>query len=178
MKFGLVSIHNRDANRASVNPREAAGMTSGISIRRPRSAEYSVVRSVVQTVVDETYGGLWAPPPLQIDEEDWSAAWIGVQGAAIAGMALTHREWLSDLWVLKEFRGIGIGGLLLARAEAEIAERGNPSARLRVVRSNANALSFYTAHDWAVKKEFPHEQLPITMVQMEKELGPTDRRSS
>jgi hypothetical protein len=29
---------------------------------------------VVQTVVDEIYGGLWAQPPLPIDEEDWSVA--------------------------------------------------------------------------------------------------------
>jgi len=126
----------------------------------------------VQTVVNETYGGLWAPPPLHIDEEDWSLAWIGVLHATITGMALTHREWLSDLWVLREFRGIGIGSLLLARAEAEIAESGNPCARLRVVQSNTTAQAFYAAHGWAAKREFPHERLPIVMIEMEKVLHP------
>jgi GNAT superfamily N-acetyltransferase len=152
-------------------------MALEIAIRRPLPPEHASVRSIVQTVVDEIYGGLWAPPPLQIDEEDWSLAWIGVHGAAIAGMALTHREWLSDLWVLKEFRGIGVGCMLLARAEAEIAERGNSSARLRVVQSNAKALAFYAARGWAVKKAFPHERLPVSMVEMEKALESADRRS-
>jgi ribosomal protein S18 acetylase RimI-like enzyme len=145
-------------------------MKAAITIRRPHTSEHSTVRSVVQTVVDETYGGLWAQPPLQIDEEDWSLAWISVLDTAITGIALTHREWLSDLWVLREFRGIGIGALLLARAEAEIAERGNPYARLRVVQSNENARTFYAAHGWATKREFPHERLPIVMTEMEKML--------
>ena len=153
-------------------------MTSAITIRRPHRSEYSSVKGVAQTVVDETYGGLWAPPPLQIDEEDWSLAWIDVVGSAIAGMALTHREWLSDLWVLREFRGMGVGAMLLARAEAEISERGNRSARLRVVQSNTNALAFYTAHGWAVKREFLHERLPITMTEMEKALAATNRNST
>jgi GNAT superfamily N-acetyltransferase len=146
-------------------------MKASVTIRRPHPSEHSSVRTVVQTVVDETYGGLWAPPPLQIDEEDWSLAWISVlDAAAITGMALTHQEWLSDLWVLREFRGTGIGALLLARAEAEIAERGNPFARLRVVQSNKYARTFYAAHGWAAKREFSHEQLPITMIEMEKAL--------
>ena len=66
-------------------------MKASVVIRRPRPSEHSSIRTVVQTVVDETYGGLWAPPPLQIDEidaGDWSLAWISVVEVAITGIVL------------------------------------------------------------------------------------------
>jgi GNAT superfamily N-acetyltransferase len=122
----------------------------------------------VQTVVDETYGGIWASPPLKIDEEDWSLAWVAVAGREIAGMALTHQEWVSDLWVLQPFRGIGGGALLLAQSETEIAERRYASARLRLVRLNTKAQVFYARRGWLVQREFSHERLPITMIEMAK----------
>ena len=93
-------------------------------IRRPKPHEYDSVRAIVQTVVDETYGGLWAPPPLPVDEEDWPLAWVAVVDMKIVGMVMTHEEWISDLWVLRESRGCGIGQRLLAQGEAEIAGRG------------------------------------------------------
>jgi GNAT superfamily N-acetyltransferase len=124
----------------------------------------------VQAVVDETYGGLWAEPPLGIDEEDWSLAWIAVAGKEIAGMTLTDREWVSDLWVLHPFRGLGAGTALLATGEAEIAGRGHAVARLRLVQSNANARVFYGNRGWRALREFPHEHLPVTMIEMAKHL--------
>ena len=82
---------------------------------------------------------------MQIDDEDWSRAWVAVTAGEIAGMMLTHQEWVSDLWVLPPFRNLGIGGLLLERAESEIAGRGHAVGRLRVVSLNARAQAFYTA---------------------------------
>jgi GNAT superfamily N-acetyltransferase len=125
---------------------------------------------VVQTVVDETYGGLWSQPPLPIDEEDWSLAWIAVAGAEIAGMTLTDREWVSDLWVLRPFRRLGAGTALLATAQAEIGRRGHNVARLRVVQSNTKARVFYESRGWLVKRTFPHEHLPVRMIEMAKDL--------
>ncbi len=81
-------------------------MTAAL-IRRPKVDEHDSVRALVQTVVDETYGGTWAPPPLSIDEEDWGLAWIAIIDGKIVGMALTYGEWISDLWVLRENRGRG-----------------------------------------------------------------------
>jgi hypothetical protein len=71
-------------------------------IRRPQPDEHDAVRAVVQTVVDEIYGGLWAPPPLPVDEENWGLSWIAVVDAKIVGMVLTHEEWISDLWVVHQ----------------------------------------------------------------------------
>ncbi|MGB6687739.1 MAG: GNAT family N-acetyltransferase [Terracidiphilus sp.] len=123
---------------------------------------------MVQTVVDEIYGGLWAPAPLPIDEEDWSAAWVAVVGSRIVGMVLTNDEWISDLWVLRENRGLGVGKRLLALGEAEIAGRGCETFRLRVVKSNALAVGFYLGTGWKVEREFPNERLPVTMLEMTK----------
>ena len=53
-------------------------MTSEAVLRRPAMHEHDAVRQLVQTVVDETYGGLWAPAPLPISEEDWRLAWVAV----------------------------------------------------------------------------------------------------
>lgn len=137
-------------------------------IRRPAFGEHAHVRAIVQAVVDETYGGLWAPPPLPVDEEDWSRAWVADSGAGPIGMILTHADAISDLWVLREWRGVGAGRALLAGGEAEVASRGHGAGRLRVVRSNANAIGFYARHGWRAEREFPHERLPITMVEMTK----------
>jgi GNAT superfamily N-acetyltransferase len=141
----------------------------GTLIRRPNAGEENCVRSVVQTVVDELYGGLWGlPAPLPIDEEDWSAAWVAVIDTRIVGMILTINDWLSDLWVLRENRGQGVGKQLLAQGEAEIAGRGHETFRLRVVKSNAHAVAFYLRHDWKVVREFPNERLPLMMLEMSK----------
>lgn len=139
---------------------------SDVIIRRPRPEEHESVRAVVQTVVDEIYGGLWAPPPLPVDEENWHSSWVAVQEAKIIGVVLTSGEWLDDLWVLRDARGCGVGQRLLAQGEAEIAARGHETLRLRVVQSNAAAIEFYRRHGWRIARAFPHERFPITMLEM------------
>jgi GNAT superfamily N-acetyltransferase len=106
-----------------------------VLIRRPQPEEHDSVRTVVQTVVDEIYGGLWAPPPLPVDEENWHSSWVAVQDAIIIGVVRTSGEWLDDLWVLRESRGYGVGQRLLAQGEAEIIARGYGTMHLRVVQS-------------------------------------------
>ncbi len=124
----------------------------------------------MQAVVDEMYGGLWAQPPLTIDEEDWSLAWIVAVDLEVVGMVLTAEDWVSDLWVLRSFRGAGVGTTLLGRAETEIADREYRHAKLRLVQSNTKARKFYESRGWHVDGETPHEHLPVTMVLMTKPL--------
>jgi ribosomal protein S18 acetylase RimI-like enzyme len=137
-------------------------------IRRPQPHEHDAVRVVVQTVVDETYGGLWAPPPLPVGEESWGLSWVAVVDANIVGMVLTHEEWISDLWVIRQHRGCGIGRRLLAHGEAEIVKRGCRTLRLRVLQSNRAAIDFYNRQGWRVAREFPHEKFPVTVLEMVK----------
>jgi ribosomal protein S18 acetylase RimI-like enzyme len=146
-----------------------------VLIRRPQFQEHDSVRAVVQTVVDEIYGGLWAPPPLPVDEESWDLSWIAVLDTKIIGMVLTGGEWLSDLWVLRESRGCGVGQRLLAQGEAEIVGRGHRTLRLRVVQSNAAAIQFYHRHRWRIAREFPHEKFPVMMLEMFKSVREDER---
>jgi ribosomal protein S18 acetylase RimI-like enzyme len=99
-----------------------------------------------------------------------SLAWVAVSESKIVGMVLTNQEWVSDLWVVREYRNAGIGRQLLSHAEVEIAARGHSTARLRVVISNVRAVSFYDRLGWRVAREFPHETLPIDMLEMSKVL--------
>jgi ribosomal protein S18 acetylase RimI-like enzyme len=145
-------------------------MTLKAILRKTNPSEQAAVQDLVQRVVDETYGGLWAEPPLTIDVEDWRQGWVAVVDGEIAGAMLTHEDWLSDLWMLPPFRSVGIGALLLRQAEAEIAGRKYATARLRVVASNNRAQAFYRRHGWVVQREFAHENLPITMIEMAKAL--------
>jgi len=146
-----------------------------VLIRRPQPEEHDSVRAVVQTVADEIYGGLWAPPPLPVDEENWHSSWVAVRDAKIIGVVRTSGEWLDDLWVLRESRGYGVGQRLLAQGEAEIIARGYETLHLRVVQSNATAIEFYRRHGWRIARAFPHERFPITMLEMFKPIRQDER---
>jgi ribosomal protein S18 acetylase RimI-like enzyme len=137
-----------------------------VLIRRTQLNEHDSVRAIVQTVVDEIYGGLWASPPLSVEEENWQSFWVAVRDTKIIGVARTSGEWLDDLWVLRESRGCGVGRRLLAQGEAEIIARGHETLHLRVVQSNAAAIEFYRRHGWQIARAFPHERFPITMLEM------------
>jgi ribosomal protein S18 acetylase RimI-like enzyme len=141
-------------------------MISSIEVRKADAHEKDAIGALVQSVVDEVYGNLWARPPLPIGNEDWSCAWIAVSTNVIVGMALTQEDWIDDLWVLGGYRNRGIGQSLLLKAQTEIANRGYPIARLRVVSSNYGAIRFYERAGWQVEREFRHESLPINMTEM------------
>ena len=85
-------------------------------------------------------------------------------------MTLTDRDWVSDLWVLARFRGLGAGTALLAAAETEIAGRGHVVARLRLWSRTRRRGSSTTSRGWLAVRKFPHEHLPVTMIEMEKHL--------
>lgn len=146
-----------------------------VLIRRPHPQELKSVLAVVQAVVDEVYGGLWAPPPIPIDEDCWDLSWIAVLDAKIVGVALTNGEWLDDLWVLRGNRGCGVGQRLLAKGEAEIVARGHDTLRLRVTQSNEAAIAFYRRHGWQIARAFPHEKYPVTMLEMLKVVRQEER---
>jgi len=83
-------------------------------------------------------------------------------------MVLTQEEWISDLWVLREGRGCGVGRRLPAQGEAEIAGRGHRVFRLRVLKLNTAAIQFYQRQGWRVARDFPHEKFPVRMLEMVK----------
>src|SRR6201987_1937676 len=139
-------------------------------MRRPQPRESGSVRALIETVAHETFSGLFVPNPvpLKFEDEDWPLAWVAVSNEKIVGVIITNQEWVSDLWVFREHRRQGIGSRLLAQAETEIAARGHPTCRLRVVRSNAVAVQFYLGQGWQIAREFPHEKYHHPMLEMAK----------
>ena len=137
-------------------------------IRHPEASEHDAVHQFVKCVVNEIYQGLWSTSPLEIENQDWSDAWVASLGAEIVGVLLTKDEWIDDLWIRQDHRGRGLGTKLLQYAEAEIAGRRYEVIRLRVVKANRNATSFYVKHGWNIEREFRHETLPIEMLELTK----------
>jgi ribosomal protein S18 acetylase RimI-like enzyme len=144
-------------------------------IRRANPHERAAVGAVVQAVIDEVYGGLWASPPLPVDQANWELAWVAIVNGEIVGMVLTQEEWIDDLWVLRDNRGCGIGRQLLETAEAEIRERGHREFRLRVLKLNTRAVKFYYRQGWQTARELPHEKLRVAMLEMVKTEQPPSR---
>ena len=147
-------------------------MTTEMVIRQPQAHEYDSVRILIETVANETFRELFAPNPvpLKFEDDDWTLAWVGVSDGKILGVMLTNREWVSDLWVLREHRRQGVGSRLLAQGESEIAARGHQVCRLRVVKSNAVAVQFYLSRGWQIVREFAHEKYHHAMLEMAKSI--------
>lgn len=143
-----------------------------VVMRRPQPHEYNLVRTLVETVANETFKDLFAPNPvpLEFKDEDWPFAWVAVVDEKIAGVIITNHEWVSDLWVFREHRRQGVGSRLLAQGEAEVAARGHQTCRLRVVRSNTVAVQFYLGQGWQIAREFAHEKYHHAMLEMVKPL--------
>ena len=138
-------------------------------IRKATKSDVDAVRTLVQTVLEETYPGIWAVGEAPaLNAEDWSRSRVAVAGGRIVGVVLTEEEWVSDLWVAAEHRGVGTGRRLLQAAEEELAGRGCIMFRLRVVKTNALAVRFYLKNGWSVSREFPHETLPVEMLELAK----------
>jgi ribosomal protein S18 acetylase RimI-like enzyme len=149
-------------------PRIVIAMSAEIVIRRALPSENNSVQALVQAIADETFAYLFAQSQVPIGESNWLSSWLGILGEEIVGVTMTRDEWISDLWVRRDCRRIGIGGKLLAHAEREIQGRGYHTLRLRVVKSNTRAVEFYQNHGWRVQREFPHEKFGHTMFELAK----------
>ena len=143
-----------------------------LAIRRPQASEYGSIRALIETVANETFRDLFAPNPvpLKFEDDDWPLAWVAVCDEKIVGVVITNQEWVSDLWVLREYRRQGVASRLLAQGETEIAGRGHQICRLRVVRSNAVAVQFYLSQRWQIARQFAHEKYHHPMLEMAKSL--------
>ena len=142
-------------------------MNREIVIRRARRDENNAVHALVQAIADETFAYLFHSP-VPLGEPNWMSAWLAISRDEIVGVTMTQDEWVSDLWVRRDSRRLGIGAKLLGRAELEIRGRGFETLRLRVVKSNARAVQFYESHGWSVHREFPHEKFGHPMFEMTK----------
>lgn len=121
-------------------------------------------------MVNETYAFIWHGRSPAIDETDWTPAWVADDGTAIIALMLSSSDCVDDLWVAARFRGRGLGSRLLEIGEREIRERGFGYAKLRVVAGNTMAAEFYARRGWTQGRQYPHQKLPIEMIDFEKPL--------
>jgi ribosomal protein S18 acetylase RimI-like enzyme len=160
-----------------------------IQIRRASPAESDSVRALIQSVADETFAYIWGPKHVPIGDDDWSLAWVAisdakvestmkivgaagiVHAAKIVGVTMTRDDFVTDLWVLSEYRRQGIGQKLMAQAGFEIASRGYSKLRLRVVKSNTVAVNFYFGQGWQIAREFAHEKFGHAIYELSKSIG-------
>ncbi len=74
---------------------------------------------------------------------------VAVDGSGdIKGFAVTYLDdepepWLESLHVLREFRGHGVGTLLMRCTAEGVIARGHNSVRLGVISGNVAAVRFY-----------------------------------
>ncbi|MFE9023762.1 GNAT family N-acetyltransferase [Streptomyces sp. NPDC007808] len=91
------------------------------------------------------------------DVLDWSLVWIAAtEELGDVGFLLARNDreamgWIRSLGVVREARGLGLGGLLLRNAFAAFAARGRDTVGLGVDTSNATgAPALYARHGMAV----------------------------
>jgi GNAT superfamily N-acetyltransferase len=145
-------------------------LLNGLVVRPAGESDVAGIERLVRDVLGEVYGDLFpgeAPPPMG----QWGRGMVADLAGRIVGVVVADDDWLEDLWVDREHRGCGIGSVLLAAAERQIAERGHGKARLRVVVANARARRFYGAHGWAETVSYPHEKWGFAMFEMVKVLA-------
>ena len=153
-----------------MTPVNAVEVSSGgrrLRIRRATPEEHAAIAAMVLAIALEPFGSELIPQN-RISEEDWSRSWLAICDGDMAGVVLTNGEWIGDLWIRREYRNHGIGKALLLRGESEIVARGHRNFRLRVVKSNTKAVDFYRHLGWHIEREFPHETMPATMLEMSK----------
>jgi ribosomal protein S18 acetylase RimI-like enzyme len=80
--------------------------------------------------------------------ETWRGLHLAVRGGEILGFVEVQDDLLAEIWIHPLHQGRGIGGTLLAFAEARIAESGHALARLETLLANRKAQGFYRAHGW------------------------------
>jgi GNAT superfamily N-acetyltransferase len=140
-----------------------------VAIRRAEDADVETIVSLVQDVFAEKYGHLFegtTPPP--VDTTAWTSGWVVEINGRIVGVGLAIGDWVTDVWLNPQFRGLGAGASLLDLLETQIAQDGHTTARLRVVGENEAALRFYSNHGWQASMRYPHEKWGFEMVNMVK----------
>lgn len=139
-------------------------MSAGFSIRDATVADLERVTEIKVRNWADTYGSLLEPAVLrpfldgdaQLAElrekfaQPGTLLLIASDGLGdIVGFALTYLDqepdpWLESLHVLHEFRGSGIGALLMRRTAERLMARGHHRLRLGVIAGNVAAARFYT----------------------------------
>ena len=68
-----------------------------------------------------------------------------------------NRFYISSLYILPEYQGLGLGKSLLSKAKEEAAARGYTSIYLGVMKQNVKSLKWYENHGFIFNEELPFQ---------------------
>ena len=86
---------------------------------------------------------------------------VAVDGDELLGVLIVKADELQQLMIAASARGRGIGGLLLAEAERQVAAAGHDEIWLAVVPGNTTARRFYEGHGWADRGEETYDAVTL-----------------
>ena len=76
-------------------------------------------------------------------------------------MLIVEGDELQQIMVTAAARGRGVGGLLLAEAERQVAAAGHDEIWLAVVPGNTTARRFYESHGWVDRGEETYDAVTL-----------------
>jgi GNAT superfamily N-acetyltransferase len=134
-------------------------------IRPARPADAAALRAILH----ETYASTWLPQltPAAVQafhHEDRPAAYVAARGLAfwvaerageVAGFVDWEGDFINALHVRPRHARTGLGGRLMAKAEAEIARAGHAAARLETDTFNLTSQAFYAARGYREADRYP-----------------------
>jgi GNAT superfamily N-acetyltransferase len=137
-------------------------------VRQALPADASSLRAILH----DTYESTWLPnvtaaAARAFRDEDRPAAYVAARGeqfwvAEHDGQPVGFVDWEGDfvnaLHVRSSHARMGIGGLLMDRAEAEIASAGFAAARLETDTFNTRSQSFYAARGYGEVDRYPDKE--------------------
>ena len=126
-----------------------------ILIRQARPEDASALRAILRDTFESTWlPQLTAEAARAFETEDRPAAYVGERGllflvaevgGEVVGFVDRDGDFVNALHVRSSHARTGVGGRLMDRAEAEIAEAGFPTARLETDTFNLRSQAFYAA---------------------------------
>jgi len=96
---------------------------------------------------------------------------VAERDGVLVGMASIGEAVLGFIWVSAESRGTGVGKAILAYAEAQWRQAGQPVGRLECWPANTRAFEFYKAAGYRVTSVRAEDEAPyLDKAMMEKTL--------
>lgn len=153
-----------------------------ISVRPAKTKDFAEVKQVLA----DTFESTWRPEITEAAadryltsdvgggyvDQNGLAFWVAEVDGCVAGMIHWSGDFIEALHVAGRFQRLGLGRLLLARAEQEIGQAGFPKVRLETDTFNQQSQGFYRAMGYVETARYPDEEWDsgLTTVLFEKPL--------
>jgi GNAT superfamily N-acetyltransferase len=154
-----------------------------ILIRQARPGDASALMAILRDTFESTWRPqLTAEAARAFVSEDRPAAYVGERGllfrvaevgGEVVGFVDRDGDFVNALHVRSSHARTGVGGRLMDRAEAEIAEADFPTVRLETDTFNLRSQAFYAARGYHEAGRYPDEEWNsgLTTVLLVKALG-------